>query len=148
MPSLPAKMKILLILTKIFWKIEIKLSRSALFHIKTRCGPKYPVKIARRATRETGYHASIAEPLKRSLYSQIAELVRKTRTMFKIFSFSEGQKFSQTSPGIKLLHDRGKNPFIYWPRRHNLGTGRQFQQIYWPRKPPGRISLGHLDRVY
>ena len=29
-----------------------------------------------------------------------------------------------------------------------MGTGRQFQQIYRPGKPPGRISPGHLDRVY
>ena len=38
--------------------------------------------------------------------------------------------------------------FIYWPERHNLGPGRKFRQIYWPGKPPGCISPGHLDRVY
>ena len=40
-----------------------------------------------------------------------------------------------------------ENLFIYWVGRHNLGPGRQFQQIYQPGKPTGRISLGHLDRV-
>ena len=34
------------------------------------------------------------------------------------------------------------NLIIYWPGRHNLGPGRQFQQIYLPRKSPGCISLG------
>ena len=38
--------------------------------------------------------------------------------------------------------------FIYWPGRYSLGPGRQFQQIYWPGKPPGHISPGHLDRVF
>ena len=38
--------------------------------------------------------------------------------------------------------------FIYWPERHNLGLGRQFQQIHPPRKPPGRISPGHLGKVW
>ena len=39
--SLPAKMEILLILAKISRKIEIKFSRSALFHMKTRVSLKY-----------------------------------------------------------------------------------------------------------
>ena len=40
------------------------------------------------------------------------------------------------------------NLFIYWLGRHNLGPGWQFQEIYRQRKPPGRISPGHLSRVY
>ena len=32
--------------------------------------------------------------------------------------------------------------FIYWLGRHNLGPGKQFQQIYRRGKLPGRISLG------
>ena len=40
------------------------------------------------------------------------------------------------------------NLIIYWPGRHNLGPGRQFQQIYLPRKSLGCISLGNLDRMY
>ena len=37
---------------------------------------------------------------------------------------------------------------IYRLGRHNLGPGKQFQQICWPGKSPGPISLGHLDKVY
>ena len=40
------------------------------------------------------------------------------------------------------------NLFIYWLGRHNLGPGWQFQGIYQQRKLPGRISQGHLTRVY
>ena len=32
--------------------------------------------------------------------------------------------------------------FLYWPGRHILRPGKQFQQIYQPGKPPGRISPG------
>ena len=35
-----------------------------------------------------------------------------------------------------------ENLFIYWSGK------RQFQQIYQTGKRPGRISLGHLDKVY
>ena len=41
MPSRPAEMEVLLTLAKNFWKTEIKLSRSALFHMKTRVSVKY-----------------------------------------------------------------------------------------------------------
>ena len=43
---------------------------------------------------------------------------------------------------------RVENFFIYWPRRHNLRPVRQFQQNYWPGKPPGYNSMGHFDRVW
>ena len=71
----------------------------------------------------------------------------RPRIMLKIFYFSGSHQFFQISPGIKSLYDRVENLFICWPERHNLGAGRQFQQIYWPGKPPGRISPGYLDRV-
>ena len=35
-----------------------------------------------------------------------------------------------------------KNFFIYWPGKHNLGPGRQFQQIYQPENPPGASHRG------
>ena len=38
--------------------------------------------------------------------------------------------------------------FIYWPWRHNLGSGMQFQQNYWLGKPPGHISQWRLDKTY
>ena len=41
-----------------------------------------------------------------------------------------------------------ENLLIYWPGRHNLETGRQFQQIYRPGMPPGCFSPGKLGRVY
>ena len=71
----------------------------------------------------------------------------RLRTILKILYFSGGYQFFQILPGIKSLYDRVENLFIHWPGRHNLGSGRQFQQIYRPLKPPGHISPGHLDRV-
>ena len=41
MPSLPPKIKILLMLAKNSWKIEIKTSPISLFHMKTRVCLKY-----------------------------------------------------------------------------------------------------------
>ena len=47
-----------------------------------------------------------------------------------------------------------ENLVICWPEEgmggggQNLGPGRQFQQIYRPEKPSGRISPWYLDRVY
>ena len=41
MPSLPAKMKILLILAKALEKQKLNFACSALFHIKTRVNLKY-----------------------------------------------------------------------------------------------------------
>ena len=55
--------------------------------------------------------------------------------------------FQNISEGkVSLWPD--ENLFIRWLWRHNLEPGRQLQQIYWPRKPPGSISPGYLDRVY
>ena len=71
----------------------------------------------------------------------------RPRTILKILYFSGGYQFFQILPGIKSLYDRVENLFIHWSGRHNLGSGRQFQQIYWPVKPPGHISPGPLDRV-
>ena len=101
-------------------------------------------------TRETRYHVSITELLKGNLYSQVAELIPRLRTMLKILYISGAHQFFQISPGIKPLYDRGKKLFyvlVGGGTGHNLGPGRQFQPIYWPGKPPGRISPGHLDRV-
>ena len=41
-----------------------------------------------------------------------------------------------------------ENLFFYWLGRHILGSRRQFQQMYRTEEPPGRISPGHLDRVF
>ena len=98
-------------------------------------------------TIETRYHVRIAELLIRSLQSQVAQFVRKTRTMLKIFHFSGDHQFFQIPRRIKSLYDRGEKLFIYWSGRHNLGLGRKFQQISWPGKQPGCISPGNLDRV-
>ena len=64
----------------------------------------------------------------------------RPRAILKIHYFSGGQQVFQISPGIKSLNDRVKNLFIYWPGRHNLGPGGQFQQIYWTVKPPGHLK--------
>ena len=88
------------------------------------------------------------ELLIRNLWSQVAGLVGRPRTILKIFYFIGGHQFFQISPGIKSLNDRGRKLIHLLAGRHNLGPGRQFQQIYWRGKPPGRISPGHLDRVY
>ena len=73
--------------------------------------------------RETRYHVSIAEPLRLNLYSQIAEFVRRPRTMLKIFFFIGGHKFFLISPGIKLLHDRGTKPIHLFVGEAKFGTG-------------------------
>ena len=88
------------------------------------------------------------ELLIRNLWSQVAGLVGRPRTILKIFYFIGDHQFFQISPGIKSLNDRGRKLIHLLAGRHNLGPGRQFQQIYWRGKPPGRISPGHLDRVY
>ena len=98
-------------------------------------------------TRGTRYHVSIAELLMRNLWSQVAELVQRSRTMLEILYFSGGHQIFQTSPGVKCLYGRGRK-LIYWLGRHNLGPGRQFQQINQPGKPLGLIAPGHLDRVF
>ena len=67
--------------------------------------------------------------------------------MLKILCFSSGHQILQMSPGESLFTFGIVNLFIYWPGRHNLGPGKQIQQIYRPGKTPGRFSPGHLDRV-
>ena len=62
-------------------------------------------------TRETRYHVSIADLLKRNLMSQVAELLRRPRTMLKILYFSGDQKYFQKSPRINFLYDRSKKRF-------------------------------------
>ena len=62
----------------------------------------------RYVTRETRYHVSITELLIWSLYSQVAELVRRTRTMLKILYFSRGYEFFKILSGIKFIYDRGR----------------------------------------
>ena len=71
----------------------------------------------------------------------------RPRTILQILYFCGDHQFFQISPGIKSLYDL-VNLFIYWPGRYNLGSGRQFQQIYRAWKPPGYISLAHSDKVY
>ena len=41
-----------------------------------------------------------------------------------------------------------ENLFLCWHGKDNLGPKRQFQQAYWPGKPPRRISPVHLDKVF
>ena len=99
------------------------------------------------ATRETRYHISIIELLKRNLMSQVAELFRRPRTMLKMPYFSGDHQFFQKSLGINFLYDRARELSIYWSGRHNLGPGGHFQQNNYPGRPPRRIWLGHLGRV-
>ena len=101
-----------------------------------------------RVTIENKYHVSIVELTIQNLKSEVAKLVRWPRTLIKIFYFSGEQHFFQNSPEIKSRYDRVHNVSIYWPRKGILEPRRQFQQIYWPDKPPGHVSLGHLDRVF
>ena len=49
-------------------------------------------------TRETAYHVSIAELLIQDLKSQVVELVRRPRTMLKIFYFSRGHQLFHILP--------------------------------------------------
>ena len=59
-------------------------------------------------TKETRYHVSIAGHLMQNLWSQVAELVRRPRTMVKILYFRGGHQFFQISLGIKSLYDGGR----------------------------------------
>ena len=76
--------------------------------------------------------------------NKVVELFRRPSTMLEILYFNSDRQFFRKSPGIKFFYDF----FFYWLGRHNLRPGRHFQQNYWPGKPPGHISLGHLDRVW
>ena len=63
-------------------------------------------------------------------------------------SFSVGvTKCCKYQQRYSLFMTRVENLFIYWPRRHNLGPGRQIQQIHRSGKPPGCNSAEHLGRV-
>ena len=73
--------------------------------------------------------------------NKVVELFRRPSTMLEILYFNSDRQFFRKSPGIKFFYDF----FIYWLGRHNLRPGRHFQQNYWLGKPPGHISLGHLD---
>ena len=44
----------------------------------------------------------------RNLWSQVAELVQRSRTMLEILYFSGGHQIFQTSPGVKCLYGRGR----------------------------------------
>ena len=73
-------------------------------------------------TRETRYHASIAELLIRNPWSQIEELVRRSRTMLKISYFNGWQQFFQISPRIKSFYDRNRKPIHLFAGEAQFGT--------------------------
>ena len=77
-----------------------------------------------------------------NFYREVVELVRRPTAMRKIHYFSVGHQFFKISPILSLFMTGAENLFIYWSGK------RQFQQIYQTGKRPGRISLGHLDKVY
>ena len=81
---------------------------------------------------------SIAELLKRSLMSQVADYSKDLAPCWKTL-FQWGPPIFPKSPGINFLYDRGRELSIYWPGRHNLGPGRHFQQNYQPGRPTGCI---------
>ena len=70
------------------------------------------------------------------------------RAILKILYFSGDYQFSRISTGIKFLYDQGRILIHLLGGRHNLGPGRQFQQVCLPGKLPGRITQEDLDRVY
>ena len=57
-------------------------------------------------SRETRYHVSITELLKRNLMSHVAVLFGRPRTILKVLFFSGHQQFFQKSLGINFLYDR------------------------------------------
>ena len=67
--------------------------------------------------------------------------------MLNILYFSGGYHFFQISPGKESLYNRCRKLIYLLAGETWFGTGKQFQQIYWPGKSPGHISPGHLDRV-
>ena len=80
-------------------------------------------------TKETRYHVSIVEPLKRNIQSQIAELVRRLTTMLKILSFSGGNNISKYHRGQNFSMTGGTKPSIYSSWRHNLRPGDNFSKF-------------------
>ena len=106
--------------------------------------PRNPGQI-KWVTRETRYHVSIAELLKRNLMCQVAELFQIHWTMLKILYFSGDHQVFQKLPTIKFLYSHGRKHFsfigwesIIWDRGYTfskiLNSGRH-------------ISLGYLDRL-
>ena len=67
MPSLPAKVKILLILAKTLEKQKIKFSRSALFYIKTKASLKYFVNDCCSRKKKSIWLHEMGKQIKRSL---------------------------------------------------------------------------------
>lgn len=91
-------------------------------------------------TRETRYRISIAELLKRNLMSQVAELLRKLKTMLKIFYFSRDYQFFQKSLGIKLI---SRKRFHLLTEEKQLGTG-EVLSVKWS---SGEVNGAHVTGV-
>ena len=81
-------------------------------------------------SRETRYHVSITELLKRNLMSHVAALFGRSRTILKVLFFSGHQQFFQKSLGINFLYDRVL-AFLF------IGGGR----IIWDRGGIFRIII-------
>ena len=74
-------------------------------------------------TKETRYPVSIAEFLIRNLQRQVAELVKRPRTMLKILFIRRGPQFFQISPGIKSLYHWGRKRIHLNAEKAQFGAG-------------------------
>ena len=96
----------------------------------------------------TRYRASIAELLIRNLYSQVAELVQRFRTMLKKIYFGGGDQFFQISSGVKFLHDWGRKYLFIGRGGIILDRGSNLSKFIYRKSHRGTYHRGTWTGVF